>query len=32
MLELKRTIQKEGLDPSRFIIMDIGQIVPIAGK
>jgi len=32
ILELKRTIQKEGLDPSRFIIMDIGQIVPIAGK
>jgi N-acyl-phosphatidylethanolamine-hydrolysing phospholipase D len=32
MLELKRTIQKEGLDPSRFIIMDIGQIIPIATK
>jgi N-acyl-phosphatidylethanolamine-hydrolysing phospholipase D len=32
ILELKRTIQKEGLDPSRFVIMDIGQIVPIAGK
>jgi hypothetical protein len=25
-LDLKRVIQEENLDPSRFIIMDIGQI------
>jgi N-acyl-phosphatidylethanolamine-hydrolysing phospholipase D len=31
-LELKRTIKERGLDPSRFLIADIGQIVPIAGK
>ena len=28
-LDLKRTIKKRGLDPSKFIIMDIGQIVSI---
>jgi N-acyl-phosphatidylethanolamine-hydrolysing phospholipase D len=31
-LDLKRRIQHEGLDPSRFIIMDIGQVLTIAGK
>jgi N-acyl-phosphatidylethanolamine-hydrolysing phospholipase D len=29
VLELKRTIESRGLDPSRFIIMDIGQIVSV---
>jgi L-ascorbate metabolism protein UlaG (beta-lactamase superfamily) len=28
-LDLKKTIQKRNLDPSRFIIMDIGQIKPL---
>ena len=31
-LELKRKIDAEGLDPSRFLIMDIGQILPLAKK
>jgi L-ascorbate metabolism protein UlaG (beta-lactamase superfamily) len=31
-LELRRTIRERGRDPSKFLIMDIGQIVPIAGK
>jgi L-ascorbate metabolism protein UlaG (beta-lactamase superfamily) len=28
-LDLKRTIKERNLDPSRFLILDIGQIVPI---
>ncbi len=28
-LEMKRVIKEEGLDPERFLIMDIGQIVPV---
>jgi len=31
-LELKRKITAEGLDPSRFLIMDIGQVLPLAGR
>jgi N-acyl-phosphatidylethanolamine-hydrolysing phospholipase D len=31
-LELKRTIKEEGLDPSNFLTMDIGQILPITPK
>jgi N-acyl-phosphatidylethanolamine-hydrolysing phospholipase D len=31
-LDLKRMIKQKGLDPTRFIIMDIGQILAIAGK
>ena len=31
-LELKRKIAERKRDPSRFIIMDIGQIVPVTGK
>ncbi len=31
-LDLKRTIKEKGLDPSMFIIMDIGQLLPIAAK
>jgi N-acyl-phosphatidylethanolamine-hydrolysing phospholipase D len=31
-LELKRAIKERGLDPSKFLIMDIGQIMPIAGR
>jgi len=31
-LELKRKITAEGLDPSRFLIMDIGQVLPLARK
>ncbi|MCG6537286.1 MAG: MBL fold metallo-hydrolase, partial [Syntrophales bacterium LBB04] len=31
-LDLKRTIKHKGLDPSRFIFMDIGQVVTIAEK
>ena len=26
VLDLKRTIKRQNLDPSRFVIMDIGQI------
>ncbi len=29
VLELKRKIKSRGFDPSRFVIMDIGQIVPV---
>jgi len=32
IIELKREIQSRNLDPSRFIIMDIGQIVPLTRK
>ncbi len=32
IMALRRTIKERNLDPSRFIITDIGQIVPIAGK
>ncbi|HBL24670.1 MAG TPA: hypothetical protein DDZ40_11210 [Deltaproteobacteria bacterium] len=31
-LELKRKIAAEGLDASRFLIMDIGQVLPLATK
>jgi N-acyl-phosphatidylethanolamine-hydrolysing phospholipase D len=31
-LELKRLIKEEGLDPARFLIMDIGQILPLTAK
>ena len=31
-LEMKRVIKEKGLDPARFLIMDIGQILPITGK
>jgi hypothetical protein len=31
-LELKRKIAERKRDPSRFIIMDIGQIVPVMKK
>lgn len=31
-LELKRTIARRGLDPSRFMIMDIGEIQKIPGS
>ena len=30
ILELKRKIAERNLDASRFIIMDIGEILPIA--
>lgn len=32
ILELKRKIVEKNLDPSRFLIMDIGQIIPLRGK
>jgi len=31
-LELKRLIKEEGLDPARFLMMDIGQIIPLTAK
>jgi len=31
-IELKRKIAERKRDPSRFLIMDIGQIVPVTGK
>jgi L-ascorbate metabolism protein UlaG (beta-lactamase superfamily) len=31
-LELKRRIAERNLDSSRFIIPDLGQIVPVEGK
>ncbi len=31
-LDLKRRISARNLDPSRFLIMDIGQILPLSGK
>jgi L-ascorbate metabolism protein UlaG (beta-lactamase superfamily) len=32
LLDLKRTIEAQGLDPARFILMDIGQVTLIPGK
>lgn len=31
-LELKRKIVEKKLDPSRFLIMDVGQIIPLKGR
>jgi N-acyl-phosphatidylethanolamine-hydrolysing phospholipase D len=31
ILELRKTIKAQNLDPSKFIILDIGQILPIGG-
>jgi N-acyl-phosphatidylethanolamine-hydrolysing phospholipase D len=31
-MDLKRTIESRSLDPSRFKIMDIGEILPLSGK
>jgi N-acyl-phosphatidylethanolamine-hydrolysing phospholipase D len=31
-LEMKRVIREEGLDPERFLIMDIGQILPLMNQ
>ncbi len=31
-LDLKRTIKKKNVDPSRFLILDVGQIIPIVKK
>ena len=31
-LDLKRTIKKRNVDPSRILILDVGQIVPIEKK